>query len=72
MENRYKGIIALVAQNHGEDYEQVREEMDTAISAAARNPDELARRRFQMIFGETIPTAEEFLERIVTILRPMV
>ena len=61
-----------MAQNHGEDYEQVREEIEAAISAAAQNTDELARRRFQLVFGDTIPTAEEFLERIVTILRPMV
>ena len=56
-----------MAETHDEDYGRVRMEIDDAIMAAANNPDELTRRRFHLIFGEGIPTAEEFLERLAAI-----
>jgi len=72
MENRYSKIIELVAANHGESAEAVRNEIAAAIQAAANNPDEIARYRFQMVFGSSEPSPERFLERVAEILGPMV
>jgi len=70
--NRYSEIIKLVAENHGETYSAVYQEIQEALHFAATNPDELARQRYRNTFGDNEPTPEEALEKLTTILRELV
>lgn len=56
-----KNIIEMVAQQKGVSVEEVRQEMKLAIEEARNNPDLEKQANFKKLFGNNIPTPEEFI-----------
>lgn len=62
--NMMKGIIKQIALQEGISTTEVRREMEMAIEDAHSNTDPGARINFKRLFGNKIPTPEEFIEKI--------
>lgn len=59
---RAKKAIEQVSKDHGLTVEEVKEEMNEAIRAAKDNP------KFKEVFGDKVPTPEEFIKKIKELL----
>lgn len=57
----------MVSKNYGLSEREIRDEMEKAIQAAFNNAD--THDKFVSLFGERVPSVEEFVERIADQIR---
>ncbi len=58
-----ESILAQIAKNHNTTTEEVRAEMESAIASAKGNEN------FRAMFGDRIPSIEEFISAMVLLLQ---
>lgn len=60
-EKSNKDLFKAIAGKEGISSDEARKEMELAIHEARNNPDPEKRAKFKKLFGDRIPTLEEFI-----------
>ena len=64
-----KDIFKVIAQQEGISVTELRKEMEMTIAETYRNQTPEQRVKFQLLFGDNIPTPEEFIYKMTKKLK---